>query len=306
MTAFDIDRAIDALARKQHGAFHHQQALEVGATPRMIRRRIDAGRWLVLDHHTYALPGAKPSWRRQAKAAELSVPSSALSGRAGGALFGLDGVRVGRLQVTAPRGARRSSALATVRHRDGLPVVHRDGIRVVALPQTIVDLAGPLDLGELERALDDALVRNLVTVVAMTAVAEAPRNSRAVDIRALRQLVADRAEDFAPPTSVLEAGLDRIFRNPLLPDSVAQAALPWWPEAPFRCDRFVPAWRRIIEVDGRSWHARYRDFERDKARDHLASMHGYEVTRFSFRQVMSAPNYVLGVLLAIGRHAQAA
>ena len=35
-------------------------------------------------------------------------------------------------------------------------------------------------------------------------------------------------------------------------------------------------------------------------------MHGYEVTRFTFRQIMSDPNYVLGVLLGIGRHANAA
>ncbi len=306
MTAFDIDRAIDALARKQHGAFHRDQAIARGATRRMIQRRVETGRWLQLDRHVYALPSVPPTWLRQVKAAELSVPGSALSGKGAGALFGLDGVRVGRLEVTAPRGGHRTSRLARVRHRDGIRTVVRESVRVVELGRTILDLAGLLDIGGLERALDDALVRRLTTVESLVAHLEPGRTDRQPGRARLSQLLDDRLTGYVPPANVLEAGLHALFMQAGLPPFVAQSAFPWWPDAPYRCDVFVPTWRRIVEADGRLWHARFRDFERDRARDHVAQAHGYEVTRFTYRQIVDDPTYAREVLLAIGRHAAAA
>jgi hypothetical protein len=243
---------------------------------------------------------------RQAKAAELSVPGSAISGRSAAAVFEVDGVRVGRLEISAERNARRSSRLARVRHRRSFASTRHNGIQVTTIEQTLCDLAAVLDPGSLERALDDVLVRQLSTPGRMLAFQDCVEPARYIGRPALSVLLDDRAGDYQPPTTVLEAGLDRIFRHPDLPPSVAQAAFPWWPEAPFRVDRFVPAWRRIIEVDGRRWHAKFRDFERDKARDHLAQMHGYEITRFTFRRVVSHPTYARGVLLAINENVRAA
>ncbi|MGZ4692033.1 MAG: DUF559 domain-containing protein, partial [Acidimicrobiales bacterium] len=68
----------------------------------------------------------------------------------------------------------------------------------------------------------------------------------------------------------------------------------------------IPSWRRIVEADSRLWHTREADFERDRARDHLAQMHGYEVTRFTYHQLVADPDYAVRVLLAIARHQAAA
>src|SRR4051812_8382669 len=103
MTSHEFDRAINALVRKQHGAFSHSQARSCGGTDRMIARRRGNGSWLVLDDRVYALSGSLPSWLRQAKAAELSIPGAVLSGRSAAALHGIEGFRAASLELTAPR-----------------------------------------------------------------------------------------------------------------------------------------------------------------------------------------------------------
>jgi hypothetical protein len=62
MTSHELDRAIDALARKQHGAFSQTQAKCCGGgTDRMIHHRRETGRWIVLDDLVDALPGNAPT-----------------------------------------------------------------------------------------------------------------------------------------------------------------------------------------------------------------------------------------------------
>ncbi|MGZ4707677.1 MAG: DUF559 domain-containing protein [Acidimicrobiales bacterium] len=109
-----------------------------------------------------------------------------------------------------------------------------------------------------------------------------------------------------PPANELERALKAVLDDPRLPPHDSQAALPWWPSAPQRVDELIPSWRRIVEADSRLWHTREADFERDRARDHLAQMHGYEVTRFTYHQLVADPDYAVRVLLAIARHQAAA
>ena len=100
--------------------------------------------------------------------------------------------------------------------------------------------------------------------------------------------------------------LTAILDDPRLPPHVAQAPVPWRSSMPERCDELIPDWRRIVEGDGRLWHTREADFERDRARDHEAQRHGYEVTRFTYHQLVDDPDYAIGVLLDIGARRSAA
>ena len=58
--------------------------------------------------------------------------------------------------------------------------------------------------------------------------------------------------------------------------------LPWRPDTRERLDALVVAPKVILEGDGRAWHARLRDFDRDRWRDNEAAAHGYLVLRFTF------------------------
>jgi hypothetical protein len=91
----------------------------------MIEHRREVGAWLTLDRRLYALPSHPYTWRRQAKAAELSVEGAGLSHRAGAVLHGVGGFRPGGLDLTVPRSANRTSGLATVHRSEHFDVVRQ-------------------------------------------------------------------------------------------------------------------------------------------------------------------------------------
>ncbi len=148
---------------------------------------------------------------------------------------------------------------------------------------------------------DDVLVGRMLRLDEIEAEYDSLVGDRCRGIGLVGEVLADRLRGRVPASSELERALIRVLSDPRFPPHVAQAGFPWWPVEPFRVDAFIPAWRRIVEADGRRWHTRERDFERDRWRDHMAQSHGYEVTRFSFRQLKRTPTYALDVLLAIGR-----
>jgi very-short-patch-repair endonuclease len=301
----DLDAAIDRLARRQHGVFTAQQVLAAGGTARMIHHRRSQGRWIGLARGVYALASHPTDWLRQLKAAELSVAGSAVSGKSAAALWAIDGFRPGHIELIAPRGAGRATPLATVRHRSWpFEVTQQHQITVLSPPHVVLTLMGAVGIRSLERAVDHIVVNRLSTIEAVAEAFELVENTRLPGVAQLGALIDDRLTGYVPPTSELERALEVILRSPGMPDFETQAGFPWWPDAPFLVDAFIPAWRRIVEADGRLWHTRAADFERDRWRDHLAQSHGYEVTRFTYRQVLDV-DYARGVLAAIGAHATA-
>ncbi len=48
----------------------------------------------------------------------------------------------------------------------------------------------------------------------------------------------------------------------------------------------------IIESDGRRWHTRVADFERDRQRDRAAASHGYVTMRFTYDELRCDPDRV--------------
>ena len=302
MRTHDLERALEALARKQFGAFHRRQVLDLGFTARMVHRRRSVGAWLTLAPAVYALSSHPFDWKRQVKAAELAVPDAVISHRTAAVLHRLGNRRPGVIELSVAAGARHRCGLARVHRTVDLEVARIDGIRVTPLSRTIIDLAGQLQPVEMSRVLDEVLLERRLAVSQLQSDIDrlAPGPGRGTKV--LRQLLAARSIDApVPPRNELERALDRVLRDPRLPASDREVDFGWWEGVPLRVDAVIWAWRRIVEVDGRRWHARVDDFSRDRARDHLAQRHGFEVTRFSYDQVVGQPGYAVETLLAIGR-----
>ena len=66
-------------------------------------------------------------------------------------------------------------------------------------------------------------------------------------------------------------------------------------------DLYSAAWRLIVEADGRRWHTRKADQERDNLRDNEAVTHGYAVLRFTWPMLTRSADRCLDTLLRTGR-----
>lgn len=276
------DPEIDTLARRQHGAFSRQQALTVGLTARMVQRRLSSGAWIALDRGVYALPSHPPTWERQAMAATLAVPGSALSGKAAAALDRVEGFRRGALEITTPRNRNGVTRLAKVHRSDLMQARRLDGIPCLTAAYTVLSLAGRVDEAVLDRAIDDLLARHRVSLEELQDRFVPWARSRRRGVGQLRTLLAARGGGFTPPTSELERRLRLFLSAPGLPEFAYEQELPWWRPGEGRVDAYLPTAKLIVEADGRAWHTRERDFVRDRHRDNLATANGHATLRFTF------------------------
>lgn len=272
------------MASVQYGAFSRQQAFVAGATDRFVHRRLAAGVWIRVLPGVYVLATWRGTWLRQCKIAELSVAGSSVACRTAAALDDLTGFRQGPIELVIPANASTRHTTATVHRFAGALTTEVKGIRTTTIAQTLCDVAGFVSPLKVERAFDDCLRDGRLAVADVAERADYYAGSRRPGLRVIEALVAERSADaWEPPESELEvllhALLDRLEPRPLI---VRQAELPWRAPRPGRVDTLLPDHRLIVEADGRRWHTRVADFDRDRWRDNEAVAHGFRVQRFTW------------------------
>jgi very-short-patch-repair endonuclease len=275
---------VAALARQQYGAFSRSQAFRIGVTDRMVHRRLASHDWLRPCSGVYVVASAPPTWLQRCKVAELSVPGSALAGRAAAALHGFEGFGQCRPELVVSANSSHRSDVADCHRYSGAKLTTVKGLRVTSIAQTVFDVsisAGPL---RVERALDELLVAGRVTMDELDERAEFYEGCRRPGVPLLEPLLSERrAEGWVPPTNALEAALfGMLDRVPSHPRVLRQAPMGWWTDQPGRVDAYLPDQRLIIEADGRRWHTRLADFDRDRWRDNTATANGHGVLRFTW------------------------
>jgi hypothetical protein len=284
MVAREIQRALESLARKQHGVFHRRQALRFGFTHEMIERRLASGVWIRVGGDVYGFPSHAGTWRRQCMAATLTVPAGAISDSPAAVLHGAPTFRPGPIVVVTRHGTTHRSALARVREsRTVGRFVIVDGIRVVSKADCTIQLARTTSVDRLRSTVAhfDRSDRRYLPELRDRHLALA--RSRLPGMKRLRLVLAEMADDDPPTDSDLEIALRSMVATVRgIGTVVWQAPLPFWPRGQARCDGLAIEWPLILEADGRAWHTRVEDFERDRERDNLANVHGYDVLRFTY------------------------
>src|SRR5207248_8947185 len=116
----------------------------------------------------------------------------------------------------------------------------------------------------------------------------------------LRTLVAERAADgWVAPVSELETLVrSAVALEPGCPPIEWQAPAPWSRDE--RVDGLIEKWRLILEADGRTWHARVRDFDRDRWRDNQAAACGLRVQRFTYTHLTHRRDEVVEIIARAG------
>lgn len=170
-----LDRAIAAIATRQHGVISRWQLERLGLTRHEIGDRIRAGRLHQVHRGVYAVGHRRLSREGRYLAAVLFTGAGAcLSHCAAADLWELRASKEEKIDVTV-HSDRRGDAIVHI-HRDALDpseTMTRHGIRVTNPRRTILDLAAVIeDQTELERAIRQAVYRRLTTT---TLLAEAAR-----------------------------------------------------------------------------------------------------------------------------------
>lgn len=300
------DRLVDELASRQYGTFSRQQAEKVGMTPRMILTRVESGAWVRLAPAVYALASAPPKWERQMAAALLTRDGSIVAGRSAAYLHEFDGFGPGRPMImVGPDGNARSPLAKVIRsHRfDAMERVRVRGFAVADEPETVMTIAAGTGSEPLEALVDSLLARKSCTIEQLARVVDASVGARGV--ARLRPIVEIRLPTaYQPPTTELERLLYRILDDPRLPTYTRQVPMAYQ-RLDATVDAYIGAWRLVVEGDGRRWHTRRADMERDRIRDNEAVAHGFAVLRFTYDLLRNHSEGVVDTLLRTGRVRQA-
>jgi very-short-patch-repair endonuclease len=296
-----------AMALSQGGVVTRAQALRLGGR-HVVDDAVHDGVLTRVFPGVYAVAGTEIDRPLMRRAALAYLPAAALSHLDALDVWGL-GSAGPTIHLTTPASHRVVAApVLTVHRRTGFrcdppAVVGRDGMRVVRLERALVESWPLLPAVERRSPLITALRGRRTTATRVTdALDESPRLRGATEMRALVALVAGGCH------SELEIwGHEKVFSDPRLPPSHRQFPIQVDGKTLF-LDRYFPAERVVVELDGAAWHGNQAQRERDLRRDAALSAMGILVVRYSHRRLYAEPERVIAELSQIlaWRRAQAA
>ena len=279
----------------QSGAITTAQLAGRGISEYQIREMVAEGILQRVARGVYVVCGTDGCWRRSLWVGLLRAgPRSFVCRRSAAALWGLDGVDPGFVDVAVGRGHPRWSGAIRLGAAAELEVVGVDGIRATTVERTLVDLGSVVPPTIVERSLESALRRNLVTVDRISDVA---RSARSGGGNAIREVIDRRGVSVLPTESDAETLFNLIARELGLPDPRRQH-LVILRGRKYRLDFAWPELRLAVEIDGASAHG-LGELAADLRRQNQILLDGWLVMRFTWHMVARDP-------LSVKRDLQAA
>jgi predicted transcriptional regulator of viral defense system/very-short-patch-repair endonuclease len=281
------DRAIAALAARQHDVVSREQLLRVGLSRHAIEHRITSRRLRRIYRGVYTVrqgPVGREGWWMGAVL--LGGPGAVLSHRPAAAHLGLRRSAPERTEVTVPHERRQCKA---VRFRcariepDEITVVDR--IPVTTVPRTLFDLAGVLPRAQVEAAINEAEALRLSDALSLATIAERyPRRRGAVMVQAI--LTAARIGATRTRSELEIAFLELLdrFRLPRPETNAWLQVGDGWIEV----DCLWREQRLVAELDSRRFHLTGEAFEADRARDRALAVAGWRPIRVTWRHLGDA------------------
>lgn len=216
-------------------------------------------------------------------------PKAVLSHRSAGQLWGIVPRSSTAPEVTRPTTVRGRPGIVV--HRSVLPadeVTVLDGIPVTMVPRTLVDLAGLFNERRLERAWNEAEVRQLRGRLSVADVlARHPGRRGAVALR--RLIEGERPADIT--RNDLEEGFLALVDRFGLPRPRMNAPMAVRGRF-YEVDCLWDGPRVAVELDGAAVHRTPAAFEEDRERDRVLLAEGFRVTRVTWRQMHDTPGAV--------------
>lgn len=296
-----IEERLWALAKAQDNVFSRKQAEDAGADKHYRARRVRTGRWARVGAAAFRPEPAPLLWRGLLRATIWDAGVNSLISHAAAAqAYRWPGFNENRVEVLVPKSLDHVCAIADVHESRRFELVHPRmmwGIPMTAPADTLVHLAPRLKLPRLQWLVDELLLSKKVDLRLLNN-AFANLAPSVAGMRLLRAVLHDHAPGQPVPESKLERNFIAFAAKYRLPPLSRQVNLPGRDDLPARVDFMWPGIKLIIELDGRRWHARFHDFDRDHRRDlHFLSL-GYPTARVTWTMLTQDPDQVAEDLLA--------
>jgi hypothetical protein len=279
------ERALSALANRQHGVIARRQLIAGGLGVRTISRRIEAGRLHLLHRGIYAMGTGRVNRKAEWMGAVLACGDGALlSHWSAAALWGLIRPRRKSIDVTSATGRQRP--MITV-HEGAIGAADRatvGSIPVTTVARTLFDFAEVADEERLWRAAEEADRLRLLVIPELEAVCSRCPGRRALS--PIRRLI-DAAHMPDETQSPLEDQVLALCRDYDLPTPVAGATV-----LGREVDAFWPTQKLMVEADSWEFHRHRAAFERDRERDATMQTEGYRIIRLTHRRLEREPAMV--------------
>ena len=286
------DAVVAWIAGRQLGLITTVQLHAAGVGRGSVEWRLETGtlhrrfRGVYLVGHTIPLPGAA-----ELAAVLVCGASTFVSHLSAVALWGIAAAPVDAVEVTVlrrhcrPRTGLHVHQVQTLDPRDRS---QRRGIPTTSPARALIDSAATASAEEAERRIAEAFALRLTTERQIVAAADrAPNRAGVAAVRA----ILGQPGGPSRTRSGGERAMRRLIRAAGLPEPSTNHRV-----AGYTADFCWPDACLIVEVDGHPFHSSRTAIERDHRRDIVHREAGYEVIRFTARQLEEAPLYVAAVI----------
>ena len=283
-------QAILAIADAQRGLITHAQLIECGLSRSAIKRLRERGWLRPVMRGVYLVGHAAPPALLRETAAQLAyTPNASISHRSSLALWAICAANDDLDVHVTVVGRRPPSQPGTVVHHvtalEPCDVGTCKRLNVTMPARALLESACDLGVHDLEKAVDEALALKLVDRPGLLAVIKRyPKHRGAAILRELAD--PNRAGEITH--SVATKRLGELLRKADAPASESEH-----PIGTYRVDRCWTELNLVVEVDGVQFHRDRKRMESDNKRQDYLRHHGKAVARFTGRQVMYEPEYVL-------------
>jgi very-short-patch-repair endonuclease len=294
----DIDRALLALAHRQHGLVHRRDVSGIRVTPGQWQRRVARGEWVaVVGREVWRHVMAPDTWQIRARAGLMYLgPDAALFGGTSLAWWGLEIDPPKVVEFVVPRGRRRLSNELRIHTTDdwsSIDLTRHDGVRVTSVARAIIDLAGSgCTATVLEKVIDSAIKQRRTSLPTLTRRMSELGGSGRAGIRLLRTLLLDSGGE-----TYLERKFLQLVRRHSLPRPECQV-IHKNPQTGrvIRVDFQYTSLMIVVEVTGRVGHTSDRDRQKDARRRNALQRQGWLVLEFTTADVIDDVPYVVETL----------
>ena len=285
----DLDRAMAALAGRQHGVVARWQLLDLEMAPGSVKARVRHGGLHLVHRGVYAVGHRAITVESRWMAAVLAFgPDAVLSHRSAGQLWGLVPRSRIRPEVTRPRHAAGRPHLVV--HQGSLPgdeVVRVRGIPVTSVPRTVFDLAGTLKEREVERAWNEMEVRGYADSLSVPDLLERYPGRKGSLV--LARLANRKSLPVGITRNDFEEAFLALIDRHRLPRPRMNVHVPLRGRF-YEIDCFWEEQRVAIELDGGPVHKTSKAFEDDRERDRILTAEGYTTNRVTWHHLHETPD----------------